>query len=90
MAIGYAMLGDRRAALENAHRFIQLSPKDPTTSFDMAVIYAQFKEFDLAIEWIQKTLEEGTKIALIKDTPVFEPMSQDQRFQKLLSRFGSR
>ena len=53
----------------------------------MAVIYAGFREFDKAFEWLDKSIDERSLRYNIME-PAFEELRRDPRFDRLRNRLG--
>ncbi len=57
--------------------------------FEMAVIYAQLGEKDLAFRWLDKAIENRTyPVVFLKVTPDIDPLRADPRFADALRRTG--
>jgi len=84
LAICHAMLGEKKPALESLRRGSLLSPGDPFLCFQAALVHNQFGESDQAIQWLKKALAAGYSPSRIRDTPNFDALRADPRFQELL------
>src|SRR2546428_450835 len=84
LAICHAMLGEKKPALESLRRGSLLSPGDPFLRFQAALVHNQFGESDQAIQWLKKALAAGYSPSRIRDTPNFDALRADPRFQELL------
>src|SRR3989449_430132 len=84
LAICHAMLGEKKPALDSLRRGLQLSPGDPYLRFQAALVHNQFGESDQAIQWLEKALAAGYSPSRIRDTPNFDALRADPRFQELL------
>ena len=84
LGICQAMLGEKKSALESIHRGLQLSPEHASLRFQAAVVYAQFGQSSEAIEWLKKALSAGLSPSRVRDTPNFDPLRADPRFQESL------
>jgi tetratricopeptide (TPR) repeat protein len=53
-----------------------------------AIIYAHLGEKDEAFEWLEKAFEERADLRGLKESPDFDPLRDDPRFQDLLRRMN--
>ncbi|HXM74651.1 MAG TPA: hypothetical protein VN904_05200, partial [Chthoniobacterales bacterium] len=87
-----AMLGRKEEALREGRRAMELLPigKDaydgPIIAINLAVIYAQVGEPDLAIEQLAPLMEipNGPTRALLRLEPEWDALRNDARFNKLV------
>jgi serine/threonine protein kinase/Flp pilus assembly protein TadD len=86
MAMSEAMLNERRQAIDAIERAIQIAPKNPLVLYYAALVHAQFREHKLTLEWLRKSLDAGTTVAQVKDSPLFDFLSQKSEFQALLRK----
>jgi hypothetical protein len=56
--------------------------------FKAALVYDQFGEVDQVLGWLEKALDGGYSPTTVRDTPNFDPLRSDPRFQDLLRRIG--
>ena len=84
VAFCHAMLGQQGPALAYLRRAIEISPNDPETCFKAALVYNQFGETDRALAWLKKALVAGLPPTTLRDTPNFDPLHSNKRFQELL------
>ena len=56
--------------------------------FKAALVHDQFGEIDQALGWLGKALDAGYSPTTVRDTPNFDPLRSDPRFQDLLRRIG--
>ncbi len=82
----YAMLGDRAKAIDFLGRALALSPKDPDLLFSAAVVHNQFNEANDALGWLDKALAAGFSPATLRDSPNFDNLRGNPRFQQLLAK----
>ncbi len=89
LALTYAGLGEKGRALEQAHLAIEQYADDgwvkPDAEAALAQIQARFGDTDAAIAAIPHLLEEpaGTTRTDLRYDPVWDPLRNDPRFQKL-------
>ena len=84
LAISYAMLGEKKPAIDSLGRGLELSPGDPYLRFQAALVYAHFGQANQAIEWLNRALSAGYSRSRIRDIPNFDPLRDNPRFQDLL------
>ena len=53
-------------------------------AFKAALIYTQFGDTPQALSWLEKALSEGYSPITVRDTPNFDHLRTDPRFQELL------
>ncbi len=84
LALCHAMRGERGPALRYLQRGLQLAPDDPEMRFRAAVAYNQLGDVDQALRWLEKALAAGYSRTTVRDTPNFDPLRANPRFQELL------
>jgi serine/threonine protein kinase/tetratricopeptide (TPR) repeat protein len=80
----YAMLGDRRHALEHLQRALELRPNEPEYLLTAAIVHNQFGEEDEAMEWLEAAVRRGYSASEIKVAPELDNLRGEARFQKLV------
>ncbi|MEY2539294.1 MAG: eukaryotic-like serine/threonine-protein kinase [Verrucomicrobiota bacterium] len=91
LALAYAGLGDKTAALEQARRALAQYDTDavdkPRVEAVLAQIQAKFGDVESAISALSHLLEvpAGITRADLRFNPMWDPLRQDPRFQKLIS-----
>jgi len=80
----HAMLDERKAALSQLRRALEIAPDNPSVRFEAALVYNQFGETDRALGWLEKAVAVGYSPATIRDTPNFDSLRANPRFQALL------
>jgi len=80
----HAMLGHRTAALDRLQRAVALAPDNQDVRFKEARVYSQFGETNLALRALEKALAAGYSAADVHDTPIFDNLRTDPRFQGLI------
>ncbi|PZR76112.1 MAG: hypothetical protein DLM73_03565 [Chthoniobacterales bacterium] len=91
-----ACLGEKDAAIAEAKRATELTPETidafegPVATQALAEVYANVGEFDKALELIDGLLSRPSQltVALLKISPIWDPMRQDPRFVALLKKHG--
>jgi eukaryotic-like serine/threonine-protein kinase len=84
LAYCHAMLGERRAALQNLQAGLKLTPEDSEMRFKAALVYNQFGNTGETLAWLKKALASGLSVAIVRDTPNFDSLRPDPRFQELI------
>jgi tetratricopeptide (TPR) repeat protein/TolB-like protein len=82
-AICSAMTNDRKVALADLETATSLSPKDAELCFDAALVYNHFGETKQTLLWLEKAVAAGYSRSLARDSPFFDELRADARFQKL-------
>ena len=91
LALAYAGLGDKEKALAQAQQAVKEYASDavfkPSAEITLAQIQARFGDHDAALAALPRLLEvpAGLNIATLKLDPLWDPLRQDARFQKLLA-----
>jgi serine/threonine-protein kinase len=83
-AICYAMLNEKKQALASLQEGLKLSPADPEMLFKAALVHNQFGNMPQTLNWLEKALSVGFSPTTVRDTPNFDHLHNDPRFQKLL------
>lgn len=83
LAICQAMLGEKNPALESLRRGLQLAPADPEMLFKAALVYNHFGDVPQVLARLEKALSQGFSQTTVRDTPDFDPLRTDPRFQAL-------
>jgi eukaryotic-like serine/threonine-protein kinase len=84
LGMSQAMLNRRRDAVDTLRTFAELSPKDPVSLYDAALIYAHFRDRSATWLWLKKALDAGTTAAMVRDTPDLQEYLKDAKFKMLL------
>jgi tetratricopeptide (TPR) repeat protein len=82
----YAMLDNKPAALAALKKALAINPQNADLRFRAALVYNHFGDTDQTLKWIAKALEAGYPAKSIRDTPDFEGLKSDPRFDKALQR----
>jgi TolB-like protein/Flp pilus assembly protein TadD len=89
LALAYAGLGEKEQALEQAQQAVRDYVNDavfkPQTEVTLAQIQARFGDHDSAVAALPRLLEvpAGPTVANLKLDPLWDPLRNDPRFQKL-------
>ena len=84
LAICHAMLEDKKPALETLQAGLRLSPNDPEIRFKAALVYKHLGDIPQSLSWLDKAAAVGFSKTIIRDTPDFDDLRHDSRFQKWL------
>jgi serine/threonine protein kinase/Flp pilus assembly protein TadD/TolB-like protein len=80
----YAMVGDKKKALDRIDRALRLDAKNPDVLFNAALVHQQFGERDAALHWLEKAVESGYPRNQVRDHPAFFNLHNHGRFKKLI------
>jgi len=80
----YAMLGDRKHALASLDQSLRWGQGDKDLIFNAAVVYQDLGESGVALEWLKKSLDAGVSVATVIESPIFDSLKNDPRFQALV------
>jgi tetratricopeptide (TPR) repeat protein/predicted Ser/Thr protein kinase len=88
-ALGYvaeyqAMLGKRKEAMTFLERCLRLNPQDPSLLFNAALIYNQLGDEEATLAWLQKAIAAGLPKSALLDSPNFDNLHVNPRFQHLV------
>jgi tetratricopeptide (TPR) repeat protein len=82
----YAMRGERKQALDDLNAALRLQPKNPQLLFNAAIAYQQLSETEKALDALEKSVSAGASRASIRDTPNFEGLRANPKYQKLVGQ----
>jgi len=80
-ARAWLILGEREQAREWAKRALEIAPDDPSTSYNVACVYAHLGDVERAIESLQRSIASRS---WIENDPDMDPLRDDPRFQAYL------
>jgi serine/threonine protein kinase/tetratricopeptide (TPR) repeat protein len=83
-ALCHAMLEERKPALADLSSALKFAPNDAELRFRAALVYNQLGMADQALDWLEKALAAGYSHSQVRDTPNFDNLSSNLRFQILL------
>ena len=78
------MRDEKKAALDSLQAALRLTPDNPETRFKAALIYNHFGDLPEGYIWLEKASAVGFSRTMIRDTPDFDGLRNNDRFQKLL------
>ena len=84
LAYCHAMLGERKPAFERLQAGLKLAPQDSEMRFKAALVYNQFAATADTFRWLKDAIASGLSAAVVRDTPNFDSLKSDPRFQQLI------
>ena len=84
LAYCHAMLGERKPAFDYLQAGLKLTPEDSEMRFKAALVYNQFGDATNTLSWLKRALASGLSAAIVRDTPNFDSLRPDPRFQELI------
>jgi tetratricopeptide (TPR) repeat protein len=84
LAYCHAMLGERKPSLDYLQAGLKLAPEDSEMRFKAALVYNQFGDATNTLSWLKRALVSGLSVAVVRDTPNFDSLRPDPRFQELI------
>ena len=87
----YAKAGQRDEALKILGRLPQIAVHRYVPSYSYALLYMALGEKDKAIEWLERSYQEGAGLDVIflKVDPMLDPLQKEPRFQSLIAKVFS-
>ncbi|MGH9536987.1 MAG: tetratricopeptide repeat protein, partial [Terriglobales bacterium] len=79
-----AMVDNRPGAMASLQKALSLEPARPGVQFRAALVYNHFGDTDRTLQSLQKALAAGIPASLVNDTPDFDHLRADPRFQAIL------
>src|ERR1039458_1412925 len=79
-----AMLDDRPAAFGYLQKALQITPSKGEVLFRAAIVYNHFNQTEQALAYLKKAVDGGYSRAIVRDTPDFQALQQNQQFQSLV------
>src|SRR6202453_5191453 len=87
LARAYVASGKRSEAVKLLDHLKKRSKPDYSNASEIAVIYASLGDADQAMNWLEKSYNEGFNPGVLL-RPGFNPLRSDPRFQNLVHRIG--
>jgi tetratricopeptide (TPR) repeat protein len=84
VATYYSMVQEKASALSLLKKALTLTPRDPYVCYGAGVVYNQLGEVDVALGWLEKAVASGFSTTTLRDTPHFDSLWGNPRFQALL------
>jgi tetratricopeptide (TPR) repeat protein/TolB-like protein len=81
----YALLGQREKSLEHLDRSLQIGRGDKDLWYKAAVVYNDLGETSVALECLQKAISAGYSPSTVVNTPTFDNLRDNPRFQQLMA-----
>ena len=89
LGCAYALSGNRAAAEQILEDLKRASEDDVFPPTAMATIYVGLAESDLALQWLEKAVEQPGEYQIwFAANPIFDPLRSDPRFDDLLERMN--
>lgn len=90
-AVALAHLGEHDRAKDWIARALAVDPDDLLLQYNVACVYAQLGEFDLALDMLEKVLpyRSPEQISWFKNDSDLDPIRGHPRYSKLLETIGS-
>src|SRR6266516_1338920 len=84
----YAKVGQRDEALKILAQLSQIGAHRYVPSYSYALLHMALGEKDKAIEWLERSYQEGAGLDLIflKVDPMLDPLQKEPRFQALVTK----
>ena len=84
----YAKVGQRDEALNILAQLSQIGAHRYVPSYSYALLHVALGEKDKAIEWLERSYQEGAGLDLIflKVDPMLDPLQKEPRFQALVTK----
>jgi eukaryotic-like serine/threonine-protein kinase len=82
----YAMLDQEVQGKEQLTRALAIAPGDAEVLFRAAILYCHFGNPDKTLDFLSQSVSAGYSRTVIRDTPDFDRLKDDRRFQALLAK----
>jgi serine/threonine-protein kinase len=84
-----ALSGDVDKARSELNDVLELTKKQYISAYQIATIYIALKDRELALQWLDKALDEGADwLVFLKVDPRFNSLRSDPKFLALQKRAG--
>jgi tetratricopeptide (TPR) repeat protein/TolB-like protein len=84
VAVCKVMLGEKSSAIRYLRQGLRLAPNDPEMLFYAALVHNQLGELNLTLQSLAKALAADYSPTIVQDSPNFDPLHSNPRFQELL------
>ena len=89
LGFAYAAAGKKTEAIETLANLRDIAKQRYVSAYNFAMIHLGLGEFDDAIEWLEKAVEERSGfLPFLNVEPMLDPLRENSRFQDLLRRIG--
>jgi len=78
------MTDNKAEAMGSLQKALSLEPALPGVQFRAALVYNHFGDVDHTLQSLHKATASGLPVSLLKDTPDFDPLRTNPRFQAIL------
>jgi tetratricopeptide (TPR) repeat protein/TolB-like protein/predicted Ser/Thr protein kinase len=86
-ALCYAMLKEKKPAFADLAAALKIAPNDADLNFQAALVYNQLGNAEEALKSLEKAFAAGYVHSRVRDTPNFENLQSNPRFQTLVLHF---
>jgi eukaryotic-like serine/threonine-protein kinase len=86
-AFCHAMLKEKKPALADLTAALKIAPNDADLNFQAALVYNQLGNAKEALKSLEKAFANGYAPSRVRDTPNFENLHSNPRFQALVLHF---
>jgi len=80
-----SVVGNRTEALRYLQSALQYGRNDKGILYSAATTYYQLGEVGLSLEWLNRAIQAGYSVEKIRQSPTFEPLHRDPRFNQLIA-----
>lgn len=80
------MINDRKGGTTDLEHALAVAPKDADVRFRAALLYNHLGETERTLSTLDKAVSLGYPAAAIRDTPDFDPLRSNPRFEALLAK----
>jgi serine/threonine protein kinase/tetratricopeptide (TPR) repeat protein len=86
IAMYYAMMGERKPALDNLNASLNLQAKSPDLLFNAGITYQQLGDTKEALDALEKAVSLGISSEMLRDTPNFDSLRANPRFVRIIQK----
>ena len=80
----HAMRGERKPALGSLDACLRLQPKSPDLLLNAGIVFQQLGDTNRSLDALEKAVALGVSPEMLRDTPNFDVLSNNPRFQGLI------
>jgi TolB-like protein len=84
----YGRAGDRAAALDTLKQLDSLARDKYVSPLDFSIVHAGLGDVDSALAWLERAIDERVMRVTELQTPTFDALRDEPRFQELAARAG--